>query len=330
MSPRGVILLCLSGWLASSIGCATAPGRVPARHGLSVRTSSTASLGMYPAPWGLPSRLVDTRTRRAVPLDVALRDLQQARVVYVGESHDNPHHHAVQAAMLLHLWAADRSLGLGLEMFQRPFQAPLAAYGRGELAEADFLAQTEYAERWGHDFALYRPLLELAVAHHVPLYALNAPRELTRKIARQGLDALTPEERAQVPELDRGSASHRSMVRAAFDEHGMPADRFEAFYTAQLVWDETMAQTVAEVLAGPEAPARMLVLAGLGHVRGGLGIPRRAAQRGAKPHVTIIPVMLGEDEPTLDQLLDDPEADYLWVMAAEEALLPPLGVELGT
>lgn len=317
--------------LALGAACASAPpphGAAASRHGLSVRTSTTLSLGMYPAAWGLPSRLIDTRQRKAVSLEEAMQVMLQSRVIYVGESHDNPHHHAVQGALFFALWKADRRLAVGMEMFQRPFQPALDAWARGEIDVATMLERTEYEDRWGHDFTLYRPLAEVAVAHGVRLIALNATREITRKIAREGEDALTPQERAQVPELDRSSVSHRAMIREAFDQHGLPAERFEAFYTAQLVWDETMAQVIAETFTSTNAPTRMLVMAGMGHVRAGLGIPKRAARRGAKPHTIVVPVLLTEDGPSLVSLLEDPDGDFLWLMSMDPAQLPAVGASI--
>jgi uncharacterized iron-regulated protein len=69
----------------------------------------------------------------------------------------------------------------------------------------------------------------------------------------------------------------------------------ERFYTAQVVWDETMAEAVAETLTAPGAPRRIVVLAGDMHVREGLGIPDRAARRGATPYRIVLPVAADED-----------------------------------
>jgi len=79
-------------------------------------------------------------------------------------------------------------------------------------------------------------------------------------------------------------------------------------YLAQLVWDETMGSAVAEVLGAEGAPARMVVLAGRTHVWGGLGIPRRAARRGAAPFVVVLPAARRE----LAELRD--RCDYAWLV----------------
>jgi uncharacterized iron-regulated protein len=94
---------------------------------------------------------------------------------------------------------------------------------------------------------------------------------------------------------------------------------FDNFYAAQVIWDETMAYEVARVLRTADPPNRIVVLAGGGHVRDGLGIPARAAKRGATPHKTILPLLIKEDGPTVEEARAEPSADYVWLMG--EALV---------
>jgi uncharacterized iron-regulated protein len=245
--------------------------------------------------------------------DAALDELLlAARVIYVGESHDDAAHHAVQREVIARVHARDPSLAIGMEMFQRPFQAPLDAFVAGTLDEAGMLAATEWAERWRLDVALYRPILDFARAHRVPLVALNARREVTRGIARGGEESLAPELRAEIPpDMVRDDPEHRAMVIGLFGEHhaeSMGPERLERMLLAQLVWDETMGLTVAETLAREGAPTRLVVLAGRAHVQGGLGIPRRAARRGASPFLVVLPVRGDE----LEQAR--PLCDVAWVV----------------
>lgn len=101
-------------------------------------------------------------------------------------------------------------------------------------------------------------------------------------------------------------------MREAFAQHPhgkFDEAKFERFYAAQLVWDETMAQHVAEALKAPGAPARIVVVAGEGHTRS-FAIPDRAARRGASPYLTVLPVF-DEDEADARR---DRVADVLWVL----------------
>ena len=250
-----------------------------------------------------PSAIVSGRDGTEASFESMIDDLLEARVVYVGEAHDREAHHQLQAAIVRALFERDPSLAIGLEMVQRPFQEPLSAYVEGRIDEEELLVRVEWRQRWGFDFAMYRPLLEHAREHGIRVVALNAPKELTRAIARGGLDSLDEEMRAGLVELDTADARHREMVREALSGHGgMDEARLERFYLAQVVWDETMADSVARTLAAPGGPRRMVVLAGQMHVREGAGIPRRAARRGAEPYRIVLPV--GPDEPPADGVAD--------------------------
>ena len=238
-----------------------------------------------------PLEIVACASGERVSLDAMLDALVGARAVYVGERHDQAFDHAVQRAVLAGLIERDPSLALGLEMFQRPYQAPLDAYVAGTIDEDALLAATEWQERWSLDFGLYRAILELAREHRIPVIALNARRELTRAIAREGIDSLSPELRAELPELDLADAEHRAMVEEALGGHeGMDPARLERFYLAQLTWDESMGARAAEVMASEGAPRAIVVLAGRMHVQRGLGVPRRAARRGLEPFQVVLPL----------------------------------------
>src|SRR5690606_21119573 len=109
--------------------------------------------------------------RAALPFYVLARtgsQLEQAAVydqlaaadaVCLGESHTNPHHHWAQLHLLRELSERARARGaelaLGMEMFQRPFQAVLDDYARGAIDDAGLLSRSGWAERWGYSFDLY-------------------------------------------------------------------------------------------------------------------------------------------------------------------------------
>ncbi len=266
-----------------------------------------------------PLRIVDLRTGREAGFDRMVTDLAGARVVYVGEEHDRPEHHELQASIVRALHAHDPSLAVGMEMFQRPFQAALDAFVAGRIDEAELLRRTEWEERWGFGFEMYRPILEHARAHGLAVVALNAPKELTRAVARRGLGGLDDEERQALPEIDEGDARHRDMVRAALEGHpGLDDELLGRFVAAQLVWDETMAEAVAETLARDGAPARMVVLAGRMHVLEGRGVPRRAARRGAEPFRIVLPVSADDELAAWRGPEDERPADWLVVFPAPE------------
>lgn len=272
-----------------TLACATPPPSSPQTHGHIVALPSGEPLSF--------DELIDR--------------LLEARVAYVGEHHDREADHRAQRVIFEALHDRDDALALGLEMVQHPDQPILDAFVAGGIDEAELLEGLRWDERWGFDFAFYRPLFALCREHGLPIVALNAPSHLTRAIARHGLETLSDAERALLPELDLESAEHRRLVEEALRGHPAMTDAMlERYYTAQVVWDETMAERVAAFLA--RSPRRLVVLAGAMHVRSGLGIPARAARRGAKPHAIVLPITASE----LDRALrtHPPIADFLWVI----------------
>ena len=123
---------------------------------------------------------------------------------------------------------------------------------------------------------------------------------------QRGFDGLTAEERAQLPSGQPfpEPEAHRAFLRAIFDQHPAapgtdPNDRdaaFARFYSAQLVWDESMAESVTRALSTPSAPRRLIVLAGTGHV-GPHAMPGRVRRRGIGSALTIGPIEPEESKP---------------------------------
>lgn len=245
-----------------------------------------------------------------------MANLRTKRVVYVGERHDQAADHAVQYTILRALHREAPSLAIGMEMFQVPFQEPLDRWSAGLIDETVLRRETEYDERWGYDFVLYRPILEYARNQALAVVALNAPRELSYAVARDGIESLEPDFAATLPELDLENAEHRAMFDAEFDvgEHGAE-NAVDQYYQAQVLWDETMGSRVAETLGRPEGPAKMVVFAGRVHVKHGLGIPDRAAKRGARPYAVVLPVTEAELEAELELPPEARSADFFWSVA---------------
>lgn len=249
-----------------------------------------------------------------------IHKLGERRVLFVGETHTRYDHHLLQLRALEALHRADPRLAIGVEWFQRPAQPHLDDYIAGRIDEKTLLSRSEYYQRWRFDYRLYRPILQYARRHGIPVIALNAPVELTKAIGDKGLDGLTPAQSAQLPPvIDRSNQQYIEQLREVFDHHPKAEERnFEHFVDVQLTWDETMAQQVADYLQR-HPQQRMIVFAGIGHVQYGWGIPDRVArQSGLRPVIVL---------PTDDGKEPEGRADYL-VMTREQKLPAPglLGV----
>lgn len=293
-------------------GCGSTPSHPHHSHSAEVLPQES---GPVEAAKPLLSTAIDMS--QAANLQTILPQLADKRVVYVGETHDRYEHHLNQLAVIQGIHQRYLDLAIGMEYFQWPFQEYLDRYVAGELDEREMLRKTEYFQRWRFDYRLYRPILQYAREHRIPLLALNVPAELSRKVARGGLAGLSDEERAQLPEnFDRSDKAYRERLREVFKEHSfMKGADLEHFVEAQLLWDEGMARQAADYLR--EHPGRRLVvLAGNGHLAYRAGIPNRVKRRLA---VTDAVVINGIDSGTQPGV-----GDYLLLPASHS--LPPRGM----
>lgn len=195
-----------------------------------------------------------------------LGDRNPPFIMLLGEVHDNQTQHTIQLKTLEMLLDTDVRPALMLEQINRERQPEidhLIASGQATADKISRIAQQgPDAGNWDWDH--YRPLVELALQHNLPIVAANLSRNETRRIALEGLanhgfDARVPE--------DILSQQARQMVDSHCGMIGEPAGR--AMATAQIARDQYMAS-----LIGRHAARGVVLIAGNGHVRRDIGIPR--------------------------------------------------------
>lgn len=252
-----------------------------------------------------------------------LQELAQRNVVYLGETHDSEVDHRAQLAIIQALYnlrsnfptSVKKPTAIALEMFQRPYQSVLDRYLAGTISESTLQQLSEYEKRWGYPWEYYAPILRFSKQNFLLLIALNTPSEVTRKVARSGLQSLTFSDRRFIPPLSAIRTepdSYRERIRQIYAEihQGKSNSRqFETFFQAQVLWDETMAERISQFLsANPNT--QVIVLVGQGHLLYGDGIPNRVARRQNKK-VTQSVVLINPPK-EIQAETDRPAADYFW------------------
>ncbi len=242
--------------------------------------------------------------KKAMHLDEIISRIYRKPVIYIGERHGNYEDHKIQLKVIMGLHEKGRKFAVGMEMFQRPFQKAINDYLAGAINEKQFLKSTEYFKRWQFDYNLYREIIEFAKAKNIPIVALNQWSEITKKVAKEGLDGLDFLEKREIPEgMDMADEEYKSLLSSVFKSHRQhQGANFDHFYESQLLWDETMAHTADEFLK-KNPDRQMVVLAGVGHIMHGYGIPKRLFRLNGKDFVTLIPSMATPDEDIADYVL---------------------------
>ncbi|WP_224984944.1 ChaN family lipoprotein [Geomonas agri] len=230
-----------------------------------------------------------------------------ARVVYVGETHDNPAAHRLELDTLKALEQRyPGKVAVGMEMFVKSQQPVLDRWVAGELDEKAFLKASRWYDNWKMDFAYYRDLLLYAKEKRIPVIALNAEKDLVQAVGSKPLEELTPEQKAQLPEMDLTDPYQRAQTESIFSGHNSHGKiAVDGFIQVQTLWDETMAESAVRYLTSPEGKERhLLVVAGGNHISHGFGIPRRVFRRLPTSYATIggleVAVQRAEKPETMD------------------------------
>jgi uncharacterized iron-regulated protein len=281
--------------------------------------------------------IIDLLMGEPVPLEMMVDDLSQTRIVYIGEFHTITRHHQLQTQLLRALSDRGLKLALGMEMFSREQQPVLDKWRQGSDS-VDSLIDELGKERWTN-LKDYAQLLTAARELKIPIIGLNARDSLVRKVAREGIGALSEGERKDLPAglseinpLNDRLLRLRLKVHKAFQEKSL-----DRIVLAQTLRDATMANAVAGFLDSPGGKDHlMVVIAGNGHINYGFGIPERTHKLTGLPHRIILPtesgeLVLSEEEKrqampvhiTHEDLkfIRTPIADYLHVIPLKES--PP-------
>ncbi|MCE9620621.1 MAG: ChaN family lipoprotein [Planctomycetes bacterium] len=261
-------------------------------------------------------------TRDGAPVTwlAMMRELIQCDAVFLGESHDDAHGHALEARIVLELLAAWPSGALSMEMLERDEQIYADQWRIGKI-DAQMLAEKTNSLAWagkGSWMAWYQPILDDAKYQGGVIIAANAPRKYVRTVSKEGMQALPPvtsEERAlfDVPALK--NEGYREDFRAFMvemrQEEGQPTpvvtdEEVDKFIAAQLMWDATMAHSAAN--ARPKY--RVVHIAGCFHIdRSGATV---AEFKNLRPYDKVATVSLvSSDACEFDQKKDKDRATFI-------------------
>ena len=261
-----------------------------------------------------------------VSFDQMQNVISSSRVIYIGETHDNTEAHRVQLEIIGDLPRGfPEKISVGMEMFRRSAQQDLDRWSKGELSLDHF--KKLFRKNWGNGYPLYKPIFDFINKNHIPLIGLK-PSKKTENLFRNNEQ---PSDQNNLPQIDFDDRYHRPFSMSIFGGH----QAMEKPYRMLLLWEETMAQTVADFLMDPSnINSKLVVLAGGFHVQYGFGIPKRAFRRVPHSYSIILPTVT-ELPPELEDREMDVQhvsiplysGDYAWKL--QYKVLPDNKVKLG-
>jgi uncharacterized iron-regulated protein len=271
-APTGPLLAAL---LVSALaaGCAGRRGAAAPPDDLPPRPDASGWVSTRHRDHPLVGKIWSPRSGTFVDDAELQRVAAGAHLLLLGETHDNPDHHLLQARLVRAVSAGGRRPALAFEMLDVGKQAAVdealarAPRDPGALAEA-----VGWATSGWPPFAIYRPVFEAGLDAGLPIAAANLSRAQARELAAKGPETLEPAVRAR---LERVGPFPEDVVLALRQEMSdshcgeFPEARVEPMLTAQKARDAQMAERLAAADRGQGA----ILIAGRGHVRTDVGVP---------------------------------------------------------
>jgi uncharacterized iron-regulated protein len=293
----------------------------------------------------IPYHVYDTQTKQWIDLESMLAAASKNDVLFLGEQHNDTFGHQLELAIVQGTARRRANLVIAMEMFERDAQPALNDYLGGRINEMEFLSRSR---PWPNYQSDYRPIIEFARSRNLTVIGSNAPQRLARAVAQNGISIVekfpTPDRALVAMQIESprdqywqrfvatmtamvghghgGAAASAANPHSNANPHGgsngaatAPPDvseRIEKFYQAQVLKDETMAESIVNVLKERESSKPIVI-----HINGDFhsayreGTAARTRRRlpsaGIK-HVSFIPVS-NLDSIKVDEYID--QGDYL-------------------
>lgn len=261
-----------------------------------------------------PGLIWDTRAKTPITRQALEARLASTAYVLLGEKHDNPRHHQLQAELLTRISTGGRRPALVWEMLPRAAQESLDAYlARPDPNPDDFAKAVDWAKLGWGDWSLFRPIAAAALALGVPQRAGGLDRPDTRRVARGGLTALPADLAGRLRSGEPLSGAQRRLIEdAVYQGHCgfVPRDRLGPMISVQITRDLALADAVAK----SPPPGGAVLITGAQHARLDAGAPVHLARM--RPEASIASIRFVEvtpDQPPNPLVLARTGShDYLW------------------
>jgi uncharacterized iron-regulated protein len=255
---------------------------------------------------------------RFVDQKLLAEDLVRSAYILLGEKHDNPDHHLLQARLIKILIDLGRRPAVIWEMIPEPKQSILDHYFAEHSRDGPALGESLGWNLSGWpDWRLYQPVAEAAMAAHLPMYAAGLPKTAVRALARgKPSFKFAKRQRALGLHIALPAEMRKRSLEQLFQGHCemMPRSSLTPLFNVQRAKDAVFAEHM--LTSGQNDGA--LLIAGNGHVRKDLGVPLflRRHQPGIRiTTVALVEVQDGLMDPTdYGEIFSAPllPYDYVW------------------
>lgn len=235
---------------------------------------------------------------RLTDLDEVVARALAADAVLLGETHDNPDHHALQAWMVRRMIAGGRRPAVAFEMIDDSQRDALERHLATAPDDAAGLGAAIGWDKTGWpDWTHYRPIAEAALAAGRAPIPANLSRDDTRALARGDAPDLSAKlglDRTLDPDMAAAIAEEIKVGHCDM----LPEPAVPPMIRIQFARDAVMARAL---MAGLEEGRQAVLIAGASHIRTDRAVPwhlRQLAPEAAMLSLAFVEIQEDETDPS--------------------------------
>jgi len=252
------------------------------------------------ASGGLIGRIYDVASASFISEQELAARLVGPRFVLLGEQHDNPYHHLLQARVIQLLLASGVRPTVAFEMLASDRAGAIKDCLAPPICSVD---EFRYAVEWDASgwpaWELYQPIFKTVIGARLPIIAADIPASAMRLMVSSGTDraaeraawigwlglerAMDPKERQELTEEIRDS--HCNLL---------PEEVVPGMVRGQRARDSHLAKMLEQAAAGGETA--VVLIAGFGHTRTDRGVPTYFVDPTAKEATLSIAFVEAKDK----------------------------------
>jgi uncharacterized iron-regulated protein len=253
------------------------------------------------------------------------------RFVLLGEIHDNPDHHRLQAFVITELTRRGRRPGVVMEQITADQEGLLNLFQSGRNRTAERLGPAiEWDGKGWPAWKFYQPIAAAAFDAGLSIYAGDDSKDIYKKIGKEGLAVIGSQDQQQLglakplaPPLETALVEDLVLSHCSM----MPAERMRPMLYVQRYRDAVLARSLRKADSGDGA----VLTAGNGHVRTDRAVPWYLRETGLSSRTLMIVEATKEAGDPIALLPPDPDgkptADFIWVTPGAEREDPCEGLK---
>jgi uncharacterized iron-regulated protein len=252
----------------------------------------------------MPQHYVRLDSGTDISFEEVLRQIENERIIFVGEVHDDAGSHRVQSEVIRHLHENGKDIVIAIEIIPSSGQGMLDEWVEGNVSRYDF-ARFFY-NTVNVPYRYYKDIFEYARENKIPVVGIDSDTKLISDVSKKGFD-IAPDDFLEKIKFSDCSGDREyarligfSLVKQ-YHESGLPF-----LCDGQRMRDAVMAFNIAAILK--KGNSTVVVLTGIGHAMK-FAVPRQIKEHVTVSHKVLVPAsirFLIDRRPGLDV------ADYIW------------------